>query len=252
MATNGIQPANNQSAQLPLFYKSLIPLSSQEHANHKLEDRQLHPFAHFANAIPITVDEFAIAQRHYPIVFATGDDGGAPLALLGLQDGENLFCDKEGKWNPDTYVPAYVRRYPFLLARLAPDSEQLSLCYDDQSGFLKSEAEGNLFAGTEPTETTKAVLAFCEQFEIAVQRTRSFMNDLAELDLLMDAEATIQEGDKPMVFRGFRMIAEDKMQEMHGDKARKLVKSGAMGLIYAHFFSLGTLRELYERKKAVV
>lgn len=235
----------NQDSRLPLFYQSLSPLSQPQHANHALKERILHPFAAAANAVPLTVDEFALAQRHYPIVFAPGNDGGAPLALLGLQEGENLFCDETGQWRKDVYVPAYIRRYPFMLARLAPDAKELSLCFDDMSGMVDADTTGNLFDGTDPSDTTKAVLNFCEQFEMAVQRTRAFLNEMAELDLLMDAEATIQEGDTPMMFRGFRMIDEKKVQELRGDQARKMVKSGAMGLIYAHFFSLGTLRDLY-------
>jgi hypothetical protein len=237
--------ASSQDARLPLFYQSISPLSHQDHANHALKERILHPFAHVANAVPLTVDEFALAQRHYPIVFAPGADGGAPLALLGLQEGENLFCDATGQWRKDVYVPAYIRRYPFMLARLSQDAKELSLCFDDMSGMVESNTTGNLFDGTDPSDTTKAVLNFCEQFEMAVQRTRAFLGEMAELDLLMDAEATIQEGDTPMMFRGFRMIDEKKVQELRGDQARKMVKSGAMGLIYAHFFSLGTLRDLY-------
>jgi hypothetical protein len=243
----------NHDSRLPLFYQSLSPLSQQQHANHALKERILHPFAVGTNAVPLTVDEFALAQRHFPIVFAPGNDGGAPLALLGLQEGENLFCDATGQWRKDIYVPAYIRRYPFMLARLAPDAKELSLCFDDMSGLVDADTTGNLFDGTEPSDTTKAVLNFCEQFEMAVQRTRAFLNEMSELDLLMDAEATIQEGDTPMMFRGFRMIDEKKVQELRGDQARKMVKSGAMGLIYAHFFSLGTLRDLYAiRQERVV
>jgi SapC len=238
--------------RLPLFYQSLVPVSQQLHASHGMKQRQNHPFAQIANAVPLTVDEFALAQRHFPIVFAPGNDGGAPLALLGLQEGENLFCSTTGDWRKDVYVPAYVRRYPFMLAKLAPDAKELSLCFDDSSGYISADEGDKLFDGTDPSETTKAVLNFCEQFELAVQRTRAFMGEMQELGLLMEAEATIQEGENPMIFRGFRMIDEKKVQELRGDQARKMVKSGAMGLIYAHFFSLGTLRDLYAIKQSGV
>lgn len=239
-------------ASLPLFYNQLVPVTREDHRNHEVKERRLHHFAHNANAVPITVDEFALAQRHYPIVFAPGSEGGVPLALLGLQDGENLFCDARGEWRADAYVPAYVRRYPFLLARLAPEATELSLCFDDSSEFVVASGNGNLFSGDEPSDTTKQILNFCEQFEMAVQRTRAFVDELKELDLLMDAEATIQDGERPMVFRGFRMIDEKKVQELRGDQARKLVKSGGMGLIYAHFFSLSTMGNLAALKQAAV
>jgi SapC len=234
---------------LPLFYNALVPVNRDEHLNFAVKERDLHPFATVSNAVPITVDEFAMAQRHYPIVFAPGEQGGAPLALLGLEESENLFCDKTGKWREGCYIPAYVRRYPFLLARLTAETQDLSLCFDNTSDIVGPAETGSFFDGDQPSETTKQILTFCEQFEIAVQRTKAFVEELKELGLLMDAEATIQEGDRPMVFRGFRMIDEKKVQELRGDQARKLVKSGGLGLIYAHFFSLGTLRELFALKQ---
>jgi hypothetical protein len=239
----------NQGAPLPLFYQSLSPLSSQQHAGWALSLRDAHPFAHNANAIPITVDEFVMAQRHYPIVFGPGDNA-APLALVGLEDGENLFCTKDGTWKDGAYIPAYVRRYPFLLARLTPDAKELSLCFDDASGLLAASDAPNLFDGEAPSETTKAVLQFCEQFEMAVQRTRNFMNELKELDLLAEGEARIEENGQPFTFRGFRMVQEQKVQDIRGDQARKLVKSGAMGLVYAHFFSLSNMRDMFALKRA--
>jgi hypothetical protein len=234
---------------LPLFYNSLVPLNRDEHLSHALKERMLHPFAASVNAVPITVDEFALAQRHFPIVFSPGTDGGTPLALLGLQEGENLFCDSKGEWSSQAYIPAYIRRYPFLLARLAPDAKELSLCFDNSSDLVAAAETGNLFDGDQPSEMTKQILGFCEQFEMAVQRTRAFVEELRELDLLMDAEATINDGDRPMVFRGFRMLDEKKVQDLRGDQARKLVKSGGMGLIYAHFFSLSTLGNLMQTKQ---
>ncbi len=242
-------PAEAQT--LPLFYGSLVPLSTQFHPNHGLKLRDNLEFSRGAHAIPVTVDEFAMVQRDYPIVFGVGD-APAPLALVGLQEGNNLYLDEKGVWEAGRYVPAFVRRYPFMLARLSPDSEDLSLCFDDRSGIVLPDDGEKLFSGTEPTETTKQVLAFCEQFEQAVFRTRAFMDELAKLDLLMDGEVTIQrEGlAEPAVYRGFRMVSEEKLQGLRGDQARKLVQSGMMGLIYAHLFSLSLISPLFERQFA--
>ena len=104
------------------------------------------------HAIPATVDEFALLQRHYPIVFSVGDTP-VPLALMGLNEGINVFLDDEGKLHDDTiYVPAYMRRYPFLLARLRPDSDELSLCFDPTSGAIGDFDDGEpLFDGDQPT-----------------------------------------------------------------------------------------------------
>ena len=235
-------PANN----MPVFYNNLVPLSSQLHPRHGIAQREGFDFAKPVNAIPVTVDEFALVQRHYPLVFGMGE-GAAPLALVGLANGDNLFIDEQGQWKPETYVPAYVRRYPFMLAKLMPESENLSLVFDDTTPQIAEGIGEPLFEGEEPTEMTRNILAFCEQFEQAIDRTRAFMDEIIKLDLLMDGEVSIQPpGDvPPVVYRGFRMVNEDKLRELRGDQARKLVQNGIMGLLYAHLMSLSHIADLY-------
>jgi hypothetical protein len=244
-------PASQTEQTLPLFYNGVAPLSSQVHATHGLKARENLEFTRRTHAIPVTVDEFAIVQRFYPIVFGLGENP-APLALVGLQEGNNLYLGADGQWEANHYVPAFVRRYPFMLARLSAQSEDLSLCFDDTAGQVEAGAGEPLFNAGEPTETTKGILAFCEQFEQAVFRTRAFMDELSKLDLLMDGEVTIQrEGlAEPAVYRGFRMIAEDRLQNLRGDQARKLVQSGMLGLGYAHLFSLSLISGLFEKQLA--
>ncbi len=244
-------PASPTEQTLPLFYGGLVPLSSQLHPTYGLKPRSDLAFTRNTHAIPVTVDEFAIVQRYYPIVFGLGDNP-APLALVGLQEGNNLYLGADGQWETGQYIPAFVRRYPFMLARLSPQSEDLSLCFDDTSGQLAAGEGEPLFNGAEPTETTKSILAFCEQFEQAVMRTRTFMDELAKLDLLMDGEVTIQRDGlaEPAIYRGFRMIAEDRLQNLRGDQARKLVQSGMLGLGYAHLFSLSLISGLFEKQFA--
>lgn len=241
-------PAN---PQLPLFFKSVVPLQSNVHTNLGLKANRDFGFTRITHAVPLTVDEFAVAQRNFPIVFGAGE-GAAPLALVGLREGCNLFVDENGAWKADTYIPAFIRRYPFMLAKIAPEATELTLCFDEESGFLSPDGEDKLFDGTEPTATTKGALTFCEQFEQAIERTRQFMAELEKLDLIIDGEVTIQQPNmaQPAVYRGFRMISEEKFQNIRGDQARAMVKNGMMGLIYAHLFSLSQIAGLFERQVA--
>lgn len=237
--------------ELPLFYSSLQALNSGEHANMKIRRIDKAPIMGATHAIPVTVDEFALLQRFYPIVFSVGADP-VPLALMGLNEGANAFLDENGlPHDRNIYIPAYMRRYPFLLARLRPDTDELSLCFDPASGAVGDFEEGEpLFTGTEPSEATKAILAFCEQFETAGQRTAAFVAELKKMDLLMDGEVAIQpEGaPQPFVYRGFRMVDEEKLRDMRGDELRKMNQSGMLALIYAHLFSLPQIREVFSRQ----
>ena len=234
-------------ANLPLFYKDLVPLSSVDHADFRARPLDSAEFLVGQHAIPLTSDEFVSACRFFPIVFSAGDNP-VPLALMGLNEGINTFVDDDGKLVNPVYVPAYIRRYPFLLAKLQPNTDELSLCFDPTSGALGKFDEGDmLFVDGQPSDQTKAVLEFCKNFEEAGQRTGMFMEELKKADLLMDGEVSIQQegNDKPYVYRGFQMVDENKLRELRGDVLRKLMQNGILGLIFAHLFSLQLMREVF-------
>ena len=239
------------SAPLPLFYNGLEPLSSETHANYRVRAQNAAPFLIGQHAIPLTIDEFPLVQRAMPIVFSVGDEA-IPLALMGLNEGVNVFIDDEGKAIGDGfYVPAYVRRYPYMLARLRPDAQELSLCFDPTSDAVGAFDEGQpLFENGQPSQATKDILAFNETFEQAGQRTQQFMAELRASDLLMDGEVSIQpEGaEQPFIYRGFQMINEQKLQDLRGDQLRKMSQSGMLPLLYAHLFSLSLMRDLFAKQ----
>lgn len=241
-----------QANALPLFYKELQPLSSNLHQDWKARRVENAPFFATAHAIPLTIEEFGMAQRHYPIVFSVGPNP-IPLALMGLNEGTNVFVDEQGVLTSNVYVPAYVRRYPFMLARLRPETEDLSLCFDPTSNVVGAFEDGEpLFDGAEPSESIKTVLGFCEQFEQAGQKTAAFVNELNQHGLLIDGEVTIQPDDasQPFIYRGFQMVSEDKLRELRGDVLRKMVQSGLLPLVYAHLFSLPLIREVFAAQMA--
>jgi len=237
--------------QLPLFYNGLEPLSSETHADWKVRPAETAPFLAGQHAIPVTIEEFPLIQRHMPIVFSVGEDA-IPLALMGLNEGVNVFVDDAGKLTETNfYVPAYIRRYPYMLARLRPDSQELSLCFDPTSDTIGAFDDGEpLFTDGQPSQLTKDILAFNEQFEQAGQRTQMFMKELKDMGLLMDGEVTIQMdgGEQPFIYRGFQMIDEKKLADLRGDQLRKMSQSGMLPLLYAHLFSLSLMREIFGRQ----
>jgi hypothetical protein len=234
-----------------MLYKDIMPLSSQEHRTWSLRPMATLEILKGVHALPITTDEFPIAQRSFPIVFSTGPDS-VPLALMGLNEGVNVFVDDEGKWKEGAYLPAFMRRFPFLLARLSQDAEELSLCFDPGAGIIGEYPDGvRLFTDEgEPDQPVKDMLAFCEQFEFAAQRTTAFMKDLEETGLLEEGELTIAHpsNPQPYVYRGFRMINENKLRDLRGDQLRKMQQNGMLTLIYAHLFSLGLTSEIFGRQ----
>ena len=243
--------ASAPQANLPLFYKDLMPLNSRDHATWRARLVEKATWLGNQHAIPLTVEEFPPAQRNFPIVFSAGENS-VPLALMGLNEGVNVFFDEDGKPLGDAYIPAYIRRYPFLLAKLRPDADEMSLCFDPSSDILGEFKDGEaLFADGQPSEHTKGVLEFCEKFEEAGARTQAFMNELIGADMLMDGEVAIQQNDRPeqpYVYRGFKMVNQDKLKDLDTEKLKAWNENGILPLIYAHLMSLDLMRVIFAKQ----
>lgn len=167
-------------------------------------------FAAHAIALPLNITEFARAARYYPIVFAdTGDP--VPLAVTGFQEGANLFIDAEGRWADGAYVPAYVRRYPFLPVT-TQGSETLMLAIDrprlvERTGDLPEGEPQRLFDADGASVLSRRALAFCERYHRDHLRTAAFITALREHGLLVPQQADVRLPDETR-FRvdGFRTI----------------------------------------------
>jgi len=236
---------------LPLFYNDLMPLNSRDHASWRTRGIDSAEFLKGAHAIPLTVDEFVEAQRDLPIVFSAGEDP-LPLALMGLNEGINSYVSDDGKITDPVYLPAYVRRYPFMLAKLTPEATELSLCFDPTSEALGAFSEGEpLFENGQTSANTQRILEFCDNFEQAGQRTKAFVDELKKHELLMDGEIAITLNDKPdqaYTYRGFQMVSQEKLREVSGEQLDTWNKSGFLALVYAHLFSLDQMRKIFGRQ----
>lgn len=244
--------ASAPTPQLPLFYNDLMPLNSRDHKGWKSTQLPDVAFLGKTHAIPVTVDEFIDTQRHFPIVFSAGDNP-VPLALMGLNEGVNTFVGTDNKLTEDVYLPAYVRRYPFMLAKLQPTSEELSLCFDPSAGVIGDFGDGKpLFDDNDqPSEYTKSILDFCQKFEESGARTKAFVDEVQKLDLLMEGEIAITMNDKPdapFVYRGFKMVDEAKLRELPTETLETLNKNGMLMLLHAHLFSLNLMRVIFARQ----
>lgn len=238
---------------LPLFFNDLVPLSSNQHGDFKIQAQDTAPFLVTNHAVPITIDEFILSARYFPIVFSSGEQS-VPLVLMGLNEGVNIFVDADGRLTKPVYVPAYVRRYPFLLAKLRQDSDELSLCFDPSAPGVGANIDGNpLFDGVNPSQTTNEILNFCREFEEAGARTAQFMDEVNKLDIMIDGEVAIQvDGqEQPYIYRGFRMVDEEKLRDLRGDVLRRISQNGILPLLYAHLFSMQLMRDIFgEQMKA--
>ncbi len=239
--------ATRQAAQsvLPLFYRRIEPLSTQRHAGLRLMDGD----ASFASAtpyVPIVVGELSAAARDYPVVFAPGS--GQPLAILALEQ-TNLFVE-DGRWQPDSYVPAYVRRYPFAFVATGKEGE-FALAIDAGSDRVTDGGkEGTaLFEDGKPSALTQQALTFCNAFQSDAAATAAFGEALKAQDLLVDrsADATLPDGRK-LGLNGFQIVDTKKFAELEGDVIAEWHRKGWLGLVHFHLASLTRFRALLDRQ----
>ena len=209
-------------------------------------------FASHLNSVPLACSEFARAACHYPIVFAgNSPDSVVPAALLGLQAQQNLMVDEAGQWQAGAYVPAFLRRYPFVLAEQEKQEDGFTVCLDQAfQGLVEQGSEGEALFDADGNDTPLLAnaLKFLQEYQLHLARTRAFSSKLAELDLLQVKQVRVQPvNGKEFTLDGFFVVDEQKLRELKGKALQELAKSGDLGWIYAHLMSLVNVEALTRR-----
>ncbi len=229
--------APQQDPNMPLFYKKPTPLDAKVHAKMALKKNFGLGFTKGVNAVPINLIELPQICHYYPIAFAP-DATGTPVAILGLRDNENLFLNNKNEWEEDTYIPAYIRRYPFIFSEM-PGGDQLSLCIDMDDSIIDEKSDQKFFDNDgKPTALANNALEFCKSYHAAAQHTIEFGKALAASGILVDRQAEIAIGDgKKINFSGFRIVDEAKLADLDEKTFLEWRKKGWLPFIYAHLFS---------------
>ena len=232
-----------------LFYQKPVQLNSDVHKNARLGSLVGDfSFSKETNSIPLAAVEFFDTAREYPIAF-TGNEGGAlfPIALVGVRQSENLFVSPEGKWE-GRYVPAFVRRYPFVLAE-KQDAEDFNVYLDEAyPGFGAAGGERLFTDSGEHTPLLKQALEFLSTYQGEIKRTRLFVERLQALNLLIPRVLeVVRPNEQPMVLQGFSVVDEAKLAALPDADLLDLARSGLLAWIHAHLMSLNNVPLLGER-----
>ncbi len=241
--------ATQPEPQLPLFYKKIVPLNKEQHADLYVEPADNFKYTKDSNSIYIAAVEFPKACKEYPIVFGNGPNGAIyPVVLLGLKVKQNLYLGKKGEWLAQ-YVPAYVRRYPFILASSSPDSKNFAVCVDESfAGFNRNKKGQRLFTEKgQDSAMLKQAVDFLRDYQTQIQLTTLFCNNINKLGLFEPVQATIEKSGKKEVVGGFMCINRAKLKALAPDKAAELLKTDQMELIFAHLSSLSNMERLLKK-----
>ena len=234
----------------PFGYKEVVPLQKNQKVR-LLKTGEIPPFVRDLNAIPISFAEFARVSRSYPIVFTSGDQGTtfAPVAVLGMTGGENLFVSKDA-WAENTYVPAYARRFPFCMAKVTANGiEQQDRLICVEKGYAGDSGEAMFDAKGEPLQRWKEIEMLLSEYEVDLERTKEMCGVLGDYGLLesFSMQATLNKGGA-MQLAGMYRVDENKLGELNASQLKNLVKKGIMGRVYAHLLSMENFTGLLERK----
>ncbi|MDW6023349.1 SapC family protein [Mesorhizobium sp. BAC0120] len=240
------------AAPLPLFYKDPVLLRFEEHGDVGLISAADFSFAAEAVAIPLCAGEFTVAMRHYPIVFAMGEQA-APIALVAIEEKRNLFIERDGTWRPGSYVPAYVRRYPFIVTEIPGQGQQLLSVDRGSDRFVakvsatRDDAQRLFDAEGKPTPTAQNAMAFCHAYHQDYSNTVAFGRALVAAKVLepYHADFRLPDGSRRQL-DGFLAVNETAFRALPADTVTEWHTRGWLTLVALHLASMQSFQALLE------
>jgi hypothetical protein len=233
-----------------LFYKQPEPLSLEKHRNlgAKRVDKPFQ-FLLGSHVVPITVNEFGIAACSYPVIFAGPQK--TPLAVMGARGGENVFINPNGDVDPEVYLPAFARRYPFVFAA-DQGGENMLVCIDRAAPMIGENPEIPFFEGDQPSKYTQDAIEFLKEFERHRQATEFFVKAIDEAGLFEEKSVSLAQRndkgeDEKVTIADYFAISEEKLNALPADKFQTLREQGCIAPAYAHLISLLTWPKIIQR-----
>ena len=244
-------PIAGEVAGQVMFYGRPEPLSPEAHGKLKLKTIAApFGFAAHAHIVPLQVSEFGPAGLSYPVIFV--GEPRAPMAVLGMRQGDNLFVDAQGQYEDFAYIPGFIRRYPFVLAGNDVE-EQLVVCIDRDAPMLGEEGDTALFEDGKLSAMAQSAVQFCSDFETERRRTDHFVARLKALDLLEPKTASFTprnpdgSAGPPVQLADYFAVAEDRLKALGDADLRDLHDTGALRQIYMHLNSMFNWERLVGR-----
>ncbi|MBF0285356.1 MAG: SapC family protein, partial [Magnetococcales bacterium] len=236
---------------LPSFlssYRHPAPVARSRHAAWSLREPRRFDFAQTVHAVLLTLPEIRHAASHYPIVFMSTPPH-APLALLGIQPGENFFVDAAGQWDPEAYIPAYFRRYPFMLESHVVSGES-RLCLDEASEDLSQGPEhAPLFLDNgDPAPTVQAALEFCRGFHAMHLNTLEMTRALLANGVLTGCAIELKCHQGIFRLSDFLIVNEQALEGLSPLLLDHWRRMGWLAALYWHILSLNLWKRLVTLK----
>jgi hypothetical protein len=231
-----------------VHYEKPVLLDRERHRRRRIRTGASFAFAREANSLYLAAAEFAEACKEYAIVFTRDATSRViPVVMLGLRARENLHVDEAGAWR-GRYIPAFVRRYPFVLAEL-PGQQALAVCIDESyAGVNDVDGEALFDADGRDTPFLRNALDFLGACQRESLRTEAFCRRLDEAAVLveMNARADLVDG-RTFSVGGLLVVDEKKLGALPDATALAMFRSGELHLVSMHLLSLSNMQQLVDR-----
>ncbi|GLI94260.1 SapC family protein [Methylocystis echinoides] len=251
MTGNNIPSSESNGATLPLFYKDPVVLRFEQHADVGLVPARGFDFAREAVAILLCAGEFAVAMRHYPIVFAM-DEQASPIALTAIRKEHNLFVEQDGSWRPGAYVPAYLRRYPFIVTETSDKSQRLLAVDRGSERYVaavadRPDAERLFDDAGNATAAAQAAMAVCSAFHADYANTVAFGRALLAAKVLEPYHAEFRLPDGTLYqLNGFYAVDEKAFRALPAMTVADWHSKGWLDLLTLHLASQQSFQNLLD------
>ena len=237
-------------SQQPLFYRDVVPLSRERHVDWFVDMAQGYGFTTDTNSIYVAGTEFPMTSREYPIVFAMDSAKNlVPVALLGLRQNQNLMIADDGSWL-GSYVPAYIRRYPFILANADEQTNTFAVCIDESYSGFNTAGEGDRLIAEDGQhgEILANSVKFLEEFHKHSEVTTQFCRAIAEAGLVesMQANFSMKSGSS-FSLAGLHCVSRNKIKALSAEQLKLFVDRDYLDLLYLHIYSLSNMDKLIAR-----
>lgn len=204
------------------------------------------------HSCPAYTFEFRDLQGDFPILLQDDGEGGhIPVALMGFQDGENLFVE-QGRWTAMS-KPAFMRKGPFLIGQhTGNDNEPVRLLSIDRNHPRISETEGEpLFQPLGGrTDYLEQMADLLETIYEGAQHSQAYAQALADLELIesVTLDITLRDGSRNQLL-GFYTVNEDKVRALTGEQLAALAEAGHLMPLFMMLASMVNFRRLIELKE---
>lgn len=224
---------------------TVVPVNKERHAATRIKELSDFRFASQFHIAYVTMHEFMRGAASFPVVFLHDRerDEYRPVALLGLNAGENLFVDDLGQWL-GSYVPAIIRRHPFALAPAAQDGQYV-VCIDEGSPTLSQSEGAPLFDPQgAPTQVLENVKLYLSEMRKMDALTQQFCRFLAAQEMFTPLNMRVRDRDRLKNVAGCFVVNEERMEQLSDALHLEMKRQGYLAPIYAQLISLAQIEKL--------